>query len=292
MSQSEDNLLNNYPNVYHSIKSSHEYVDQLTAESRSGTVAGFTTSLKTRPLLVAKFEEFIRNKMLTIYSSRLRAELDTFIWNNGRPEAQRGYNDDLVMAIAIGCWVRDTAIVENQRDLEYKKALLGSIIKSNSILDTSVPGMINRSKAHDLDIKRTEAEKVYKEQTIRNTWWFDGHAWPGHFNAYLYDLSIRKKNIKFVKLKDLSSMMLIDYLTEIDNDWKDVKIDKINDKSKIKEQLVLFAKEYNEIIPNSNLIGYLFKSLGLSSTEEILFREIEQIEDYFYGKMKENLFYD
>ena len=135
-------------------------------------------------------------------------------------------------------------------------------------------------------------EKVYKEQTIRNTWWFDGHAWPGHFNAYLYDLSIRKKNIKFVKLKDLSSMMLIDYLTEIDNDWKDVKIDKINDKSKIKEQLVLFAKEYKEIIPNSNLIGYLFKSLGLSSTEEILFREIEQIEDYFYGKMKENLFYD
>ena len=87
-------------------------------------------------------------------------------------------------------------------------------------------------------------------------------------------------------------MMLIDYLTEIDNDWKDVKIDKINDKSKIKEQLVLFAKEYKEIIPNSNLIGYLFKSLGLSSTEEILFREIEQIEDYFYGKMKENLFYD
>ena len=137
---------NNYPNVYHSIKSSHEYVDQLTAESRSGTVAGFTTSLKTRPLLVAKFEEFIRNKMLTIYSSRLRAELDTFIWNNGRPEAQRGYNDDLVMAIAIGCWVRDTAIVENQRDSEYKKAMLGAIIKSNSVLDTSIPGMAKNRK--------------------------------------------------------------------------------------------------------------------------------------------------
>jgi len=137
---------NNYPNVYHSIKSSHEYVDQLTAESRSGTVAGFTTSLKTRPLLVAKFEEFIRNKMLTIYSSRLRAELDTFIWNNGRPEAQRGYNDDLVMAIAIGCWVRDTAIVENQRDSEYKKAMLGAIIKSNSVLDTSIPGMAQNRK--------------------------------------------------------------------------------------------------------------------------------------------------
>jgi len=136
----------NYPNVYHSIKSSHEYVDQLAAESMNSAVAGFTTSLKTRPLLVAKFEEFIRNKMLTIYSSRLRAELDTFIWNNGRPEAQRGYNDDLVMAIAIGCWVRDTAIVENQRDSEYKKAMLGAIIMSNSVLDTSIPGMTKNRK--------------------------------------------------------------------------------------------------------------------------------------------------
>jgi len=148
---------NNYPNVYHSIKSSHEYIDQLTAESMNSAVAGFTTSLKTRPLLVAKFEEFIRNKMLTIYSSRLRAELDTFIWNNGRPEAQRGYNDDLVMACAIGCWVRDTAIVENQRDSEYKKAMLGAIIKSNSVLDTSIPGMAKNRKDY------TKKENEWKE---------------------------------------------------------------------------------------------------------------------------------
>ena len=154
-----------YSNVYHSVKSTHEYVDQLTAESRSGTIAGFTTSLKTRPLLVAKFEEFIRNKVITIYSSRLRAELDIFIWNNGRPEAQKGYNDDLVMACAIGCWVRDTAIVENQRDLEYKKALLGSIIKSNSVLDTRIPGMAGQKHSIDLEMKKVEAEKQYEEHS-------------------------------------------------------------------------------------------------------------------------------
>jgi hypothetical protein len=154
-----------YPNVYHSVKSTHEYVDQLTAENRSGTVAGFTTSLKTRPLLVAKFEEFIRNKILTIYSSRIRSELDVFIWNNGRPEAQRGYNDDLVMACAIGCWVRDTAIIENQRDVAFKKAMLGSIIRSDSVLDTSIPGMLGRSKSRELDIKKTEAEKQYEKHS-------------------------------------------------------------------------------------------------------------------------------
>jgi len=152
-----------YPNIYFSVKSTHEYVDQLTAESRNGTIAGFTTSLKTRPLLVAKFEEFIRNRIITIYSSRLRAELDIFIWYHGRPEAQRGYNDDLIMACAIGCWVRDTAIIENQRDSAYKKAMLGAIMKSNTVLDTSIPGMLGRSKARALDKQRTDAEKLYEE---------------------------------------------------------------------------------------------------------------------------------
>jgi hypothetical protein len=130
-----------YPNVYHSIKSSHEYIDQYQAETTSSAIAGFTTSLKTRPLIVAKLEEYIRNKMLTIYSKRLINELDTFIWKSGRPQAQRSYNDDLIMACAIGCWVRDTALIENERDLEYKKAFLNCIITNNTKLDTRIPGM-------------------------------------------------------------------------------------------------------------------------------------------------------
>jgi hypothetical protein len=151
-----------YPNVYHSIKSTHEYVDQLTAEYSTNAVSGFTTSLKTRPLIVAKFEEFIRNKILTIYSNRLINELDTFIWRNGRPEAQRSYNDDLVMACAIGCWVRDTALIENQRDLDYKKACIGSIMKSKTQLDTTVPGMTQPSDLK-LQDKMNDAIKINKE---------------------------------------------------------------------------------------------------------------------------------
>ena len=110
--------------------------------------------MKTRPLIVAKFEEFIRNKVLTIYSKRLANELDTFIWKNGRPEAQRGYNDDLIMSMAIGCWVRDTAIIENQKDIEYKKAFLDAIMTSNTHLDTTVPGMR----------KPSMQEKMFDEQ--------------------------------------------------------------------------------------------------------------------------------
>jgi hypothetical protein len=48
------------------------------------------------------------------------------------------------MAAAIGCWVRDTAIVENQRDILYKNACLNAIITNTSHLDTRVPGQQTR----------------------------------------------------------------------------------------------------------------------------------------------------
>ena len=82
----------------------------MAAIGNPSAIAGFTTSMKTRPLIIAKMEEFIRNKLITINSLRLFHELKTFIWYNGKPQAMKGYNDDLVMALAIACWVRDTAL--------------------------------------------------------------------------------------------------------------------------------------------------------------------------------------
>ena len=148
-----------YPNLYHSKKGSHKYVEQHVAEGNSSVVPGFTTSMKTRPLIIAKFEEFIRNKVITIYSKRLANELDTFIWKNGRPEAQRSYNDDLIMAASIGCWVRDTAIIENKRDIEYKKAFLNAMITTKTTLDTRAPGQM---KANMTD-RTNEARKQMEE---------------------------------------------------------------------------------------------------------------------------------
>jgi len=129
-----------YENVYHSIKSTHEYITALEAEYKSNAVAGFTTSSKTRPLIIAKMEEFIRNKLIKIYSSRLHGEMKTFVWNHGKPEAMRSYNDDLVLACSIGCWIRDTVLTDSYRDIEYKKVMLDSMIKVNTSLNTNIPG--------------------------------------------------------------------------------------------------------------------------------------------------------
>ena len=130
-----------YPNLYHSAKGDHSYVDPITAQWQSNVVPGFTTSSKTRPLIVAKMEEFMRNKLIKINSNRLLSEMKTFIWQAGRPQAMRSYNDDLVMSFAIGCWVRDTVIVESQKDIEYSKEFLSSISTSRTNISTTIPGM-------------------------------------------------------------------------------------------------------------------------------------------------------
>ena len=129
-----------YKKLYYSIKSTHEYVEAYLAEHDERAVPGFTTSTKTRPLIVAKLEEYVRNKLINIHSNRVFHELKTFIWHNGKPQAMRSYNDDLVMSLAIACWVRDTALTENERDMAYKKAMLGGVFKSTTTMNTQIKG--------------------------------------------------------------------------------------------------------------------------------------------------------
>jgi hypothetical protein len=40
-------------------------------------------------------------KVLLYQSKRLAEEMKVFIWKNGRPEAQSGYNDDLIMSFSM-----------------------------------------------------------------------------------------------------------------------------------------------------------------------------------------------
>ena len=146
-----------HPNLYWSKKSTHEQVDRLLAEEQVGVVCGFTNTVKTRPLIIAKLEEFIRNDVIKINSLRLANELKTFIWKDGKAQAMRTYNDDLVMACAIGCWIRDTALVANTREAQYSQAMLGAFSTKRSTLNTSITGMKN---AEQKVIIKNKNEKV------------------------------------------------------------------------------------------------------------------------------------
>ena len=151
-----------YPNIYFSIKSTHEYIEQHIAEHKTAAVAGFTTTMKTRPLIVAKLEEFIRNKLIKVYSTRTVNEFKTFIWRNGKPQAMKSYNDDLIMALAIACWVRDTAIQSNSRSLNYQKAFVDAIYTVKTTMNTQIKGQDGYKQNNATDI--ISEAKTYWDQ--------------------------------------------------------------------------------------------------------------------------------
>jgi len=137
----------NYQNLYYSPKSDqpnvNSYFDKY--QDHSKMVPGFTMSSRTRPMVIGKFQEYISDRGVTIQSKRLIEEMKTFIWRNGRPEAQSGYNDDLVMAFGIAMYIRDTALKFRQRGIDITKQALNNM----SVNRTSYQGGYGFSKGVD-----------------------------------------------------------------------------------------------------------------------------------------------
>ena len=105
----------------------HRQVNNKINRAEKQLVPGFTLTAKTRPLVVAKLEEFFRERLVSVKSQRLIDELFVFIYNGSRAEAMRGYNDDLVMSYAMGLWIRDTALRLRAEGIELQKQAVSSI---------------------------------------------------------------------------------------------------------------------------------------------------------------------
>jgi hypothetical protein len=132
-----------YENVYYSRKGDFRpgqaFNMLLPLPSITEYVPGFTTSGKSRPLILQKLEEFIRLRIITIRSNRSLEELRKFIWNNGKPQAMKGYNDDLVIALALACWIKETYITPNMMTEGLSKTML-ELTGLDHTDHTSIPG--------------------------------------------------------------------------------------------------------------------------------------------------------
>lgn len=117
-----------YDNMYYSSKSDQDTVETYMNKMERGNLTpGFTMSMRTRPLVIAKMMDYVRERSVTIKSQRLLKEMRVFVWKNGKAQAQTNYNDDLVMAFATGLYVRDTALRLRQQGMDLSRANLSAI---------------------------------------------------------------------------------------------------------------------------------------------------------------------
>jgi len=121
----------NYPRLYYRRRKGvyvGGYVPQQTPD-----VAGFNTNGKTRGTVLAKLEEVLRNKQLAVYSSRFYEELKVFaVGTDGRASARRGYNDDLVMSLAIGTWLFDASSDYSKNSKALNDAMLAAMSRNTT----------------------------------------------------------------------------------------------------------------------------------------------------------------
>jgi len=94
-------------------------------------IPGFTITTKTRPMIISKIDAYMKDKSLIVRDKRTIDELFTFIWENGRAVAAKGYNDDLCLALGIGLWVRDTALRLRGEKLDLNRQALSGFTKTD-----------------------------------------------------------------------------------------------------------------------------------------------------------------
>lgn len=111
-----------YRNLGYFDQKSGNTLDKWTAEYK-GINPGYRVDSANRPVILSKFQEFLNNDYIKIPSIRFTKELHTFIVNNAKPQASKGHNDDLIMAAALGIWIRDVCPEFNasSRGVDYGK---------------------------------------------------------------------------------------------------------------------------------------------------------------------------
>ena len=105
-----------YPNMY-----VREVFDTYAGKMRQSF--GYATTSLTRPVMIARMVEYVRDCIHLIHDKDTLQECLTFIRNEaGRPEAEQGEHDDLVMAFCIALMARGQQSLEEPEEKKQKKA--------------------------------------------------------------------------------------------------------------------------------------------------------------------------
>ena len=63
----------------------------------------------------------------------------------------------------IGCWVKDTALTINQKDVNYQRAQLNSMFVASKQIKTTIPGMQGHKAANGFSEETMKLKKEYND---------------------------------------------------------------------------------------------------------------------------------
>jgi len=128
-------------------------------------IPGFQTTRKNRVLLVKAIIEHMRENSLTLHSQRLMSEFETFIMNGDKPEHEPGFNDDLIFALGLALYIRDTEFENVTSSTEMTKSMLNAM-------------MLNTNSSHGKVINEDPNKKKEVPKEGNSIYLFDGNGNP------------------------------------------------------------------------------------------------------------------
>ena len=155
----------NYPGLIHASSDLNGIFFHRDMESFN-IPAGFSTNIRSRPLVLAALEEYLREKLVILHDERIAKEILTFVEKGGKLSAASGYHDDLLMALSLTLYTMGSISKRMGIDMVLTKALLGSMQKTSATREIGENKAVNQS-APFYNSGRQGAGKDYWKTNIR-----------------------------------------------------------------------------------------------------------------------------
>jgi len=136
---------------------------------------GLSTNKLTRPLIIESLYNVICENPSLIKSERLKLELLALVNKNGKVQADKNSNDDLVLAYAFGCYVKKfyNNIILQEEDTgvynEESTYAMDSIYEMNSLIPSFHPGCNFEQYKKDLKRKLDKDPRGITREKILNS---------------------------------------------------------------------------------------------------------------------------
>lgn len=144
-----------YPNMYFDDVELKNYMMQgRTVKPVNGKLPGFHSS-SVRFQMLSNFANMVRTDQFKIRSERVIAELETWIWHNGRQDHMDGFHDDTITCLAMGLFVVQFSMKKELRNKAMDESILKAMIQANSRV------IIGASANHGEPVASKYAPQIY-----------------------------------------------------------------------------------------------------------------------------------
>ena len=129
-----------YPNLYYDDDDLKTYMKQnrVPGNSKPEKMPGFHNG-NNRFQMLSNFASMVRNNEFKIRSRRVIAELETWIWKNGKQDHMDGFHDDTITCLAMGLFVVQFSMKKEMRNKAMDASILRAMIQANSRIKFGAP---------------------------------------------------------------------------------------------------------------------------------------------------------